>query len=40
MAYDPARSRIVVFGGYDGRNNLNDTWEFDGASWSRVEAGN
>jgi hypothetical protein len=40
MAYDPVRSRIVVFGGYDGRNNLNDTWEFDGSSWAQVATGN
>lgn len=33
MAYDPATSTIVLFGGlfggYDGRDRLNDTWSYD-----------
>jgi len=35
MAYDAARKRVVLFGGY-GNNApyyLNDTWEWDGATW-------
>jgi len=39
-AYDPRRDRVVLFGGYtdeDGaRQRLGDTWEWDGASWTRV----
>ena len=34
MAYDPARDRLVLFGGYDNVNNLGDTWEWDGVSWT------
>ena len=37
MAYDSARGRTVVFGGsQDGMTALNDTWEWDGASWTQV----
>ena len=33
MAYDPVRSRSVLFGGFLGKNYLGDTWEWDGGSW-------
>ena len=33
MAYDAARMRSVLFGGYSG-TVLDDTWEWDGTSWS------
>ena len=33
VSFDDARSRLVVFGGYDGRNELGDTIEWDGAQW-------
>jgi hypothetical protein len=36
MAFDSARGRTVLFGGYDGRQ-LGDTWEWDGAQWTRIE---
>jgi hypothetical protein len=29
MAYDRVRQKIVMFGGYDGNDNLADTWEWD-----------
>jgi hypothetical protein len=32
MAFDAARGRLVVFGGY-GASELGDTWEWDGTSW-------
>lgn len=41
MAYDSARQRIVLFGGgqydtaVDQMTRQNDTWEFDGISWSQ-----
>lgn len=44
IAYDRVRDRVVLFGGYrykaDGRTiePLYDTWEFDGAAWSEVQA--
>lgn len=37
VAYDEARDRVVLFGGNDDgvalSHTLDDTWEFDGASW-------
>jgi hypothetical protein len=33
MAYDEKRGRVVLFGG-DGGPLLNDTWEWDGSSWT------
>jgi hypothetical protein len=35
-AYDAARARLVVFGGYMNGTYLGDTWEWDGATWQRV----
>lgn len=41
MAYDCARRRLVLFGGYRGsgphRERFGDTWEFDGSSWRQME---
>jgi hypothetical protein len=38
MAYDERRGRTVVFGGFgaDPGSPFGDTWEYDGASWTRV----
>jgi hypothetical protein len=37
MAYDAARKRVVLFGGLTGgATYLNDTWEFDGTTWSKI----
>ena len=38
MAFDPARGRIVLFGGFfrDGTGNLGDTWEWNGRTWTQV----
>jgi len=35
MAYDSVRKRAVLFGGFDGTAMLNDTWEWDGATWAK-----
>lgn len=35
MAYDAARKRVVLFAGADGGQMLNDTWEWDGHTWTR-----
>jgi len=35
MAFDSARGRTVLFGGYNGRQ-LGDTWAWDGAQWTQV----
>ena len=38
LAYDQRRDRVVLFGGRKGwpDGDLNDTWEWDGATWRRV----
>ena len=33
MAYDGGRGFVVLFGGHDANNSLNDTWEWDGTDW-------
>ena len=33
MAYDSARGRVVMFGGYDESGFFADTWEWDGSTW-------
>jgi len=38
MAYDAARGRTVLFGGF-GAVDFGDTWEWDGATWTAVDAG-
>ena len=36
-AYDPLRGRLVLFGGSAaGGVKLDDTWEWDGDSWTRI----
>lgn len=39
MAYDFVRQRVVLFGGYAAVLGpyLDDTWEFDGSSWSELQ---
>jgi hypothetical protein len=34
--YDSGRGRFVLFGGWDGSQYRNDTWEFDGQTWRQV----
>src|SRR5262249_12382183 len=37
MAFDSARNRTVLFGGVDVNfNGLNDTWEWDGSTWTQL----
>ena len=36
MAYDAARHRVVLFGGFDGLADFGDTWLWDGAFWTQV----
>src|SRR5688500_18103333 len=35
-AFDTARNRLVVFGGYVNGAYAGDTWEWDGRVWTRV----
>lgn len=34
LIYDPARRRVVVFGGQSDTASLNDSWEWDGTTWT------
>src|SRR5262249_61811179 len=36
MAYAPASGKIIMFGGDTGATYLNDTWLFDGITWTEV----
>ena len=36
MAYDAARQRVVMFGGYGTTGPLGDTWEWDGVGWTQM----
>lgn len=37
MTYDEVSGKVLVFGGFDGHNYLNDTWTFDGSNWTKVD---
>lgn len=37
IAWDPARRRAVLFGGFGGGEALDDQWEWDGSSWEQVQ---
>ena len=32
MAFDPATGQLILFGGFDGANSVNDTWNWDGTT--------
>ena len=38
LACDPERARVVLFGGFRDGQDLGDTWEWDGRTWSRMSA--
>jgi len=44
MAYDIARSKVVMYGGlsptFFGANYLDDTWEWDGTNWTQITTAN
>jgi len=35
MSYDPTLKKTVLFGGFDGSNYLDQTWMWDGTSWTQ-----
>ena len=37
VAYDSARDVLVIHGGLQNRNSLDETWEWDGESWARYD---
>lgn len=36
MAYDEKRGSVVLYGGSDGQQNLDDTWILAGGVWKRA----
>jgi hypothetical protein len=38
LVYDTADNVLLLFGGHNGTTYLNDTWEFNGTAWSRVNS--
>jgi hypothetical protein len=39
MAFDAARSEVVLFGGETGAPSAGDTWTWDGTDWTQRPAG-
>ena len=37
MAFDSARGRTVLFGGFASDSSMNDTWEWDGQDWTQIQ---
>jgi hypothetical protein len=37
MAYDPETKRVLMFGGHDGRTELNDLWAFESGTWVEID---
>lgn len=38
MAYESDRQRTLLFGGFlENQSNCNETWEFDGRAWKRID---
>ncbi|HLI33045.1 MAG TPA: kelch repeat-containing protein [Solirubrobacteraceae bacterium] len=35
MAYDPATGKMVLFGGYTGTSESNETWTYNGSTWEQ-----
>ena len=36
MAFNPSTGQMILFGGFDGSDFLNDTWVFDGNTWTQL----
>jgi len=36
LAYDAARNRVVLFGGFRPGQDFSDTWEWNGTAWSQI----
>ncbi len=36
LAYNPENEQMVLFGGLDGKQSLNDTWMIKGREWSKL----
>lgn len=35
MEYDPTTKTVVLFGGYTGSADFNETWTWDGVTWTQ-----
>jgi hypothetical protein len=33
LSFDPARGRLILYGGYDSQTDLSDLWQWDGQRW-------
>ena len=40
MVYDGVSQKIILFGGYDATSYLNDTWAWDGTTWTQIVTAN
>lgn len=40
MAWDALSNTVVLYGGFDGTNHLDDTWAWDGEGWTELEPAN
>ena len=40
LAYDISRNRTVLYGGWSGAGFTNNTWEWDGVSWTQITTNN
>jgi hypothetical protein len=38
MVFDAANQKVMLFGGWDGRQPLGDTWTWDGSDWTEEGA--
>lgn len=36
MAFDAASQQVILFGGYKDKDKFNETWVFDGLTWSKL----
>jgi hypothetical protein len=36
MSFNSNNNSVIIFGGDNGNNSTNDTWEFDGTAWSEI----
>ncbi len=36
-AYDPVGKKVVLFGGFNANAVLNETWTFNGTTWTQVK---
>ncbi|MCG8621652.1 MAG: hypothetical protein MJE68_06590, partial [Proteobacteria bacterium] len=40
LIYYPPNNSLIMFGGYDGSIDVNDTWEYNGVDWQQINTTN